>query len=169
MIILGLGGNIGDRQAQLETAVKKLTGVVRNICCSRVLESPALMPEGAPKEWDSPFLNMAVRGETNLSPPALLTAVKTIERELGRVPGGRWCPRAIDIDILAMDGIVFESPELTIPHRELLNRSFALLPLADVAPDWRWPQAGEYFQKTAAEIAKIKGCKLPDTGIKIHG
>ena len=169
MIILGLGSNIGNREAQLQGAVKKLAGVVRGLRCSRVLKSPALMPEGAPQEWDMPFLNMAVRGETTLSPKEMLDAIKNMERELGRKPGTRWCPRAIDIDILAMGDVVMESPELSIPHRELLNRDFALLPLVDVASDWCWPVEDEYLGKTAAEIAKAKGYALPDAGIKIHG
>lgn len=169
MIILGLGSNIGDRAANLQAAVKALADVVSEMRFSRVFESKALMPEGAPKDWDMPFFNMAVAGMTGFSPKEMLDAVKNIEKDLGRKPGTRWCPRVIDIDILAMDNTVLETPELSIPHRELLNRDFALLPLVDIIPDWRWPVDDEYLDKTAAEIAKAKGYALPDAGIAIHG
>lgn len=169
MIILGLGSNIGNREANLQNAVNKLAGIVRELRFSRVFESPALMPEGAPKDWNKPFFNMAVAGMTGLSPKDMLHAVKSMEQELGRKQGDRWCPRVIDIDILAMDNTVLETPELCVPHRELLNRDFALLPLVDVAPDWCWPVEDEYLGKRAAEIAKAKGYALPHTEIRIHG
>jgi 2-amino-4-hydroxy-6-hydroxymethyldihydropteridine diphosphokinase len=172
MVILGLGSNIGEREAYLAAAVKKLSAVLADTRCSRVLESVALLPPDAPPEFNRPYLNMAVAGDTNLAPQTLLAAIKTIERELGRVERCNWGPREIDIDILAMDDTIINAPPLIIPHRELLNRDFVLLPLADVAPDWHYPLQSEYFGKTAAEIIAAKNYKLGknlrDTGIIIH-
>jgi 2-amino-4-hydroxy-6-hydroxymethyldihydropteridine diphosphokinase len=76
-----------------------------------------------------------VESTTDLEPPALLTVVKEIETNLGRVPSYRWGPRLIDIDILLYDRLRWESPELTIPHPGLLERPFVTEPLAELAPE----------------------------------
>jgi len=172
LAILGLGSNRGNRQAQLQAAAQALEPLLRPMRVSRVLESPALLPPGAPEGWNCSYLNMAVSGETDLLPQVLLAQIKAIEHELGRIPRGTWGPREIDIDILAICGNVLDSPELALPHRGLLKRDFALLPLADVAPEWRYPLPGPYFEQTAAQIAATKGFalsdRLRDTGMTIH-
>lgn len=157
MVILGLGSNKGDRAAYLRQASALLAGLLQGMGYSSVYESKALMPEGAPKEWDMPFLNMAVMGETSLSPLDLLKAVKAIEKQLGRKSLEHWSPREIDIDILAIDQQTLDLPEAQVPHRELLNREFALLPLVELAPDWEYPAAGKYQGWKASAIAKDKG------------
>ncbi len=80
-----------------------------------------------------PFVNAALAIETTLEPHALLAACKAIEHELGRRPTFRWGPRAIDLDILAYDGVRVDEPDLTIPHARLSERAFALVPLAEIA------------------------------------
>lgn len=157
MVILGLGSNKGDREAYLRQATGMLAGLLQGMNSSGVHETKALLPEGAPREWDMPFLNMAVAGETDLEPRALLKAIKAIEEQLGRKPAGKWAPREIDIDILAMDGTVLDTPSLAIPHPGLLNRDFALLPLVELAPDWEYPLPGKYQGWKAADIAADKG------------
>ena len=72
--------------------------------------------------------------ETALDPDALLAALKALERELGRVASTRWGPRAIDVDILDVDGVKRDDPHLTIPHARLYERAFALVPLAEIEP-----------------------------------
>lgn len=170
MIILGLGSNKGDRAAHLREAISLLAPVVTNVQPSRMYESRALLPPGAPADWGSNFLNMAVKGESDLSATELLDAIKTIEKRIGRTSLGRWSPREIDIDILAMDHEVIDLPFLQVPHRELLNRDFALLPLAELAPDWQYPD-GEYSGLRAADIVKAKGFRcgaLQETGIALY-
>jgi 2-amino-4-hydroxy-6-hydroxymethyldihydropteridine diphosphokinase len=81
-----------------------------------------------------PFVNAALALATELEPHALLATLKEIERELGRRPTFRWGPRAIDLDILAYEGVRLDEPELTIPHARLAERAFALVPLAEIAP-----------------------------------
>lgn len=156
-VIFGLGSNLGDRQAHLEAAVRALTAIAGPLTHSRIFESRAVLPADAPATWNRPYLNMAVAGKTKLPAQALLATVKEMERTLGRSVSGVWGPREIDIDILAMDSQAIDTPELAIPHRELLGRDFALLPLCDVVPDWRYPMAGEFFQWSAADIVKHKG------------
>ena len=139
MVILGLGSNLGDRVIHLKRAVSCLSrgcgAVLHGVRLSRIYESPALTPRGAPDAWDLPFLNGALAGETTLEPRALLQRIKEIERSLGRQDQERWAPRVIDIDILWWDGNEVRSDGLTIPHPEILRRPFVLEPLRDLIPD----------------------------------
>jgi 2-amino-4-hydroxy-6-hydroxymethyldihydropteridine diphosphokinase len=82
-------------------------------------------------------VNAAALLETSLEPHALLAALQEIERAIGRVPTHRWGPRAIDLDILAYDDLELAEPDLVIPHPRLLERAFALGPLAEIDPSYR--------------------------------
>jgi len=97
--------------------------------------------ETAPREVaDQPaFLNAACRVDCDLDPPALLAVLKGIERDLGRVAGPRYGPRAIDLDILLWDGGVWSDDALEVPHPRLGERRFAMVPLLDVDPDLARP------------------------------
>lgn len=153
LVILGLGSNLGDRMGYFRQAKAHLSRIANDLRCSPVYESLALLPEGAPKEWDIPFYNMALAGDTSLAPHALLEEIKIIEKAIGRQDRGHWGPREIDIDILAYGDEVVQLPDLTIPHAELLRRDFALVPFADLAPGWVYPVSGEFRGKTAAQLA----------------
>ncbi len=83
------------------------------------------------------FANAVALVESPLSPDALLTALKAIERDFGRRPGRRWGARVLDLDILAWSGGELRSKRLTIPHPRLASRAFAIGPMAAIAPDWR--------------------------------
>jgi 2-amino-4-hydroxy-6-hydroxymethyldihydropteridine diphosphokinase len=154
MILLGLGSNKGDRREYLRRAVRELRGVLQDMRLSRVVESRAVLPPGAPPSWDMPYLNMAVAGRAEMAPLALLACVKAIEDGLGRVKTGVWGPREIDIDILAMGQTLFVSPQLVIPHREMTRRDFVMLPLCDVAAEWRYPGDGTHRGYTVTAMAQ---------------
>jgi 2-amino-4-hydroxy-6-hydroxymethyldihydropteridine diphosphokinase len=83
------------------------------------------------------FANSVALVESKLHPPALLSRLKSLEREFGRRRGRRWGPRVLDLDIALWSGGKFRSRGLTIPHPELARRTFVLQPLAAVAPGWR--------------------------------
>ncbi len=83
------------------------------------------------------FANSVALVSSELGPPAMLAAIKRIEREFGRRPGRRWGERVLDLDLAAWDGERFRTLALTIPHPRLGERDFVLGPLAAVAPDWR--------------------------------
>src|SRR5262245_36462476 len=122
MIILGLGSNLGDRLQHLRQAffaLKQLPGLtIQQV--SPVYISDTLVPENAPADWDQPYLNFALRCETNLAPQDLLRELKNIEWSIGRKPEKRhWGPRVIDIDILAYDNLVIQNEILTLPHAGL--------------------------------------------------
>lgn len=138
-IILGLGSNVGNRAEYLRLAICELAKFIEDIKSSSILESEALLPENAPDTWNMPYLNMAIVGNTHLSPREVLTKIKEIEQMLGREKIGHWSPRTIDIDILAMGNLMVNEPDLIIPHKELLHRDFALKPLLELVPDWKYP------------------------------
>jgi 2-amino-4-hydroxy-6-hydroxymethyldihydropteridine diphosphokinase/dihydropteroate synthase len=154
MVILGLGSNVGDRLLNLAKAVSIITkSVLAGVEFSSVYESGAVIKPNSPESWNKPFLNMAIVGETHLSPTELLKEIKIIEKMLGRNDIGVWSPREIDIDILAYGSLSINTEALTIPHKELCKRPFALLPLAEVAPNWQYPTEGAFKGKTAYEIS----------------
>lgn len=161
LTVIGLGSNVGDRASLLARATELLSnrGIVRALRRSSLLETPALLPPNSPADWNTPFLNMAIAGDTSLEPHELLRELKKIERELGRRERGRWAPREIDLDILAygdrvIDQITAENQPLRVPHPGLLERAFALVPLAELAPNWRYPVTGAFQNTRADELAR---------------
>jgi 2-amino-4-hydroxy-6-hydroxymethyldihydropteridine diphosphokinase len=145
-VAIGIGTNLGDRATGLKRAIAALSDpaspLLTELALSDVFESEALLSEGAPEEWNQPFLNMVVAGKTMLSPASLLHALKSIEHKLGRVARGHWAPREIDLDILAYGDAVVQTPVLVIPHMQILARAFVLVPFAELWPHWRYPVAG---------------------------
>ena len=132
---LGLGSNLGDRHANLARAIELLAErPLRVERVSPVVESPALLPDGAQPEWNRPYLNLAVACETEAPPPALREWCKEIEQALGRTPGPRWSPRPMDIDILLWGNEHWLDDTLTIPHPELRERNFVLTPMVALEP-----------------------------------
>jgi 2-amino-4-hydroxy-6-hydroxymethyldihydropteridine diphosphokinase len=137
---LGLGSNVGDRRANLQAAVEDLwVHGVAVLGSSSVYETE---PVGEVLDQRD-FLNACLRVETDLEPEPLLDACKAVERALGRDPGGvRHGPRPIDVDLLLLDDLVYESERLRLPHREVTSRRFVLVPLLELAPDLVVPGDG---------------------------
>lgn len=143
-VYLALGTNLGDRLGHLRAALVALTASVTVAYVSSVYETaPAYVVE-QPR-----FYNAVLRGTTTLAPLALLAELKRIEATLGRVPGQRYGPRVIDLDILLYGDTMIATPELHIPHERLAERPFVLVPLAELAPDLVLP--GQ--QETVAALA----------------
>jgi 2-amino-4-hydroxy-6-hydroxymethyldihydropteridine diphosphokinase len=132
---IGLGSNLGDRWAHLRRAVNQLragsrapvTGV------SRVYETS---PVGGPPGQD-PYLNVVVglAVQPDADPYRLLEECRRLEAAAGRVRAVRWGPRTLDADVLWIDGVALDDPELTVPHPRWRERRFVLVPLAELAPD----------------------------------
>jgi len=137
-VYLALGTNLGDRLANLKQAVSALPPLVRLVAASPVYETP---PWGYVEQ--PAFLNQVIRAETDLDPHALLAYLKQTEINVGRKTTFRYGPRVIDLDILFYDEILLNSPELTIPHPNIPERAFVLVPLADLNPDLRHPSLGK--------------------------
>jgi 2-amino-4-hydroxy-6-hydroxymethyldihydropteridine diphosphokinase len=128
--VIGLGGNLGSVRATFTCAIRLLARSGSIEARSELYRSAALGPP------QPPYLNAAVLLRTELTPDALLDELLAIERSLGRVRRERWGARTLDLDILAIEGVALATDRLVVPHRSLLERSFALAPLADV-----WPEA----------------------------
>jgi 2-amino-4-hydroxy-6-hydroxymethyldihydropteridine diphosphokinase len=153
-VYLGLGSNLGDRIANLKSAVERLSEKVTIKKISSVYETEPLYNTEQPM-----FLNAVVRGITTLESLKLLGFVKGIERDLGRQPGFRNAPRIIDIDILFYGERVIQREELTIPHPRIAERAFVLMPLAEIAPKLVHPQLKKTVKKLLAEVNGKEGVR----------
>lgn len=152
-IYLGLGGNLGDRQANLREGCRQLqAGGVRVERCSALYETEPWGVGQQPR-----FLNAVCRTKTELSPERLLALAKRIEARVGRTPGIRYGPRPLDIDILLYGDLVRTSPELTIPHPRLAERAFVLVPLAEIAPDLLIPGSGHTVRELLEALGEVSG------------
>lgn len=131
-VYLGLGTNLGDKEANLRTAIYKLQERIgKQISLSSFYETS---PWGF--ESDHHFLNAAIGLETTFSPIEVLHITQEIEKELGRTQKsvkGNYSDRLIDIDILLYDNLVLHTPELTIPHPLMTERDFVMKPLIEIA------------------------------------
>jgi len=147
IIYLALGTNIGDRFANLHATLAALPPIVHVGAASPIYET---------ESWgytDQPaFLNQVISAETQLEPLDLLAHIKHLETELGRTPTFRYGPRLIDMDILFYDDILLATPGLEIPHPRLHERAFVLVPLVDLAPDFRHPRLGKTLQELLAQV-----------------
>ena len=138
---LNIGSNIGDRRDNLYRAVVALAAGTSGCALSRIVESE---PWGF--ESDNRFMNVGVRLSSNMEPHDMLENIHDIERRLGsashRDCEGHYIDRLVDIDIMAIDDLVIDTPELQVPHAHLHERDFFLRPMMELAPDWRHPVTG---------------------------
>jgi 2-amino-4-hydroxy-6-hydroxymethyldihydropteridine diphosphokinase len=133
--LLGMGSNLGDRWAHLRRAVDQLRAGGRTpvTAVSQVYETE---PVGG-SEGQGPYLNLVVElaVPAGTDPYRLLEECRRLEAAAGRVRTVRWGPRTLDVDVLWMDGVLLDDPELTVPHPRWRERLFVLAPLAELAPD----------------------------------
>ena len=140
--IIGVGSNIGFTLENINTAIQILSSnnSLQIVDRAPLYSSKALLKDDSPIEWDIYYLNTAVKIKSILKPLELLGILKSIESKMGRDLNAKvWSPRIIDLDILSYENNTLDSDKLIIPHKELLNRSFALAPLLDIEPTWKHP------------------------------
>jgi deoxyguanosine kinase len=148
-VILSLGSNLGDRLDNITgciTLIQQRIGLV--LCISKIYETPSWGFES------DPFFNCAVLIHSSFSPEKILRKITAIEKEMGRVRKKTigYEARVIDVDIISIEDLILHSEHLTIPHPQLHNRKFVLLPFQDLDLEWRHP----ILQKTIPEL--IAGC-----------
>ena len=140
LVYLGLGTNLGDKEQNMNSAIRKLSLEVGEITRQSGFH--------ASKPWrfqsENEFLNAVILAETNLLPSELLVKTQQIELELGRTAksANGYADRVIDIDILLYDNLIIDTPELKIPHPLIMERDFVYIPLLEIAPDLVHPIAG---------------------------
>lgn len=134
---IGVGSNLGDKQENCHRGIAALTsnGASRMLKQSRMYRTEPV--DYLDQDW---FVNCAVQIETVLNPFELLAALQAIQKQAGRIRDAvRFGPRILDMDILYVDRLVIDHPDLILPHPRLHLRRFVLQPLCDVDPDWRHP------------------------------
>ena len=148
--VVGFGANLGDRLATLRAALRELAAVARVERTSHVY---ATAPLGPPQ---SEYLNAAALVEWEGSAEGLLDALLAIEAKLGRVRRERFGPRAVDLDVLWIEGQAEEGERLVVPHPRLKERAFALVPLLEVAPYARDPRTGERYEVPPGDVRRTE-------------
>jgi 2-amino-4-hydroxy-6-hydroxymethyldihydropteridine diphosphokinase len=133
---LGLGSNIGDRYTFIKNAILKIKSKkrIKVVHCSSIYETE---PWGIKEQGE--FLNCVIKIKTDFSPLELLKEIKEIEAEIGRSKKEHWGEREIDIDVLFYDDLIYSDEEISIPHMEIQNRRFVLVPMCEIAPDFVHP------------------------------
>jgi 2-amino-4-hydroxy-6-hydroxymethyldihydropteridine diphosphokinase len=161
MILIALGANLpsakGTPKETLRAALASLGA--RAITVER--QSGFYSSEAWPNPTDPPFVNAVASVRTKLSPVELLRVLHEVEADFGRQPGPRNAPRTLDLDIIDYDGrIEHGDPEL--PHPRMGTRAFVLIPLREIAPDWRHPVSGQTVAELIGDLASAKVTPLTD-------
>lgn len=150
---LNIGSNIGERRDNLYRAVVALTAGTGGSVTSRVVESD---PWGFDSE--NRFMNIGLWLASDLSPHEMLKRIHEIEHRLGsgshRDENGGYIDRLVDIDIMAIDDMVIDSPSLVVPHQHLADRDFFLRPMMELAPNWQHPVTGLTAQEMLSGLIK---------------
>jgi 2-amino-4-hydroxy-6-hydroxymethyldihydropteridine diphosphokinase len=150
-VYLGLGSNLGNRQENLDQALKLLALRMRLGKVSSIYDTEPIGNVNQPR-----FLNLACEAFTRLSPEGLLALVKGIEQKMGRYSRSGE-PRIIDIDILLFGDKVINTRDLVIPHPQIADRSFVLVPLAEIAPDVIHPVIKKTIKEMNQAIKEVQG------------
>lgn len=143
---VGIGSNIEPRMERIDQAIASLEGVGKILSVSSIYETKPYGYSDQPA-----FLNAVAALVTDRTPIQLRTLLKEIEQRLGRRSRERWHEREIDLDILFLGDVVMNSEELILPHADLVNRSFVVLPLAEIALNIVHPVLG----KTVEELSEV--------------
>ncbi|HEM2810193.1 TPA: 2-amino-4-hydroxy-6-hydroxymethyldihydropteridine diphosphokinase [Streptococcus suis] len=153
---LSIGGNMGDRQAYLKAALEALD---RHPDCRLGLVSPIYETPAWGKTDQADFLNLACQVETDLSAQDFLAICQKIELDLDRVRIEKWGQRTIDLDIIFWDEEKIQEENLIVPHPYAHERAFVLLPLADIAADYRHPSFGQRVEELVRNLGDTSNIK----------
>lgn len=154
-VVLGLGSNLGDRLAALQSVIDAMPPRFRHIEVSRVFETPPWGPVA-----QESFCNAAVRAETDLTPEEVLAFAQECEQRLGRERDVRWGPRTLDVDVVSYGEEHIDTPSLTLPHPWAHERAFVLVCLVDIDPTAEIPGRG----RADALLAQLDSAGIREVG-----
>ncbi len=146
-VFILLGSNLGNKQANLSIARQEISRLAGKI----VTASSIYKTDPWGNNQQPAFYNQVLELSSSLEAVALLSQVLDIEKKLGRIRKNRWEARAIDIDILFFGSSIIQVDNLTVPHPEIPNRKFTLLPLIEIAPDFIHPASGKTVSQLLIE------------------
>ena len=129
-VVIALGSNLGDRKVAIESAINLLKEFIAIEKISTLIETD---PVGGPEQ--GPYINGVLLGRTSLAPEELMTKLLDVEAELGRVRSVPNAPRTIDLDLIDYEGVVIDSPTLTLPHPRAHQRHFVIKPWLEIDPE----------------------------------
>jgi len=141
-LVLGLGSNLGNRYSYLMQAIAELEFEIGTTAlCAQFYETPPWGDHNQAK-----YINTVIAFDTQMSVDQCFTLVQSTEQKMGRKRERKWGPRNIDIDILFYDDHIVKTKILEVPHPEIINRSFVLVPLCDLMPNFEHPKAKNTIQ-----------------------
>ena len=141
MILIALGGNLQSRAGRPAQTLDAALDYLQESGIRVAALSPYYVTPAWPDPADPPYVNAVANIETGLTPAAVMQRLHRTETAFGRIRSVRNAPRTLDLDLLAYDARVEEGPPV-LPHPRIAERAFVLVPLADIAPDWRHPITG---------------------------
>jgi 2-amino-4-hydroxy-6-hydroxymethyldihydropteridine diphosphokinase len=160
IVYIALGSNVGEREANLREAVRRLSqSAVKVTKLSSIYETEPV--DYLDQAW---FLNLVLEGRTHLSASQLLASLRKIEADMGSSKPFAKGPRLIDLDILLYDNDTIDTPELQVPHPRMVLRNFVLAPLAEIAPSLqhpRWPADAAYLAAHSPDKSIVR--RLPQS------
>ncbi|MDR9497865.1 MAG: 2-amino-4-hydroxy-6-hydroxymethyldihydropteridine diphosphokinase [Hydrogenovibrio sp.] len=148
-VFVGLGSNLHQPAHQVRQALTAL-GQLEQTRLNASSQLYASRPQGPQDQPD--FVNAVACLSTRLSPEALLSALQNLERQQGKVKNRHWGERVIDLDLLLYSDWLIDTKALTVPHPQIQQRDFVLVPLLELAPELRCPRTGEPYQQALAKL-----------------
>jgi 2-amino-4-hydroxy-6-hydroxymethyldihydropteridine diphosphokinase len=159
MILIALGANLPSAKGTPKETIRAALASLGARAITVERQSGFYQSEAWPNPSDPPFVNAVASVRTALTPIELLRVLQEIEAEFGRKPGPRNAPRPLDLDIVDYDGLIAHGdPEL--PHPRMGTRAFVLVPLREIAPDWRHPISGRTVAELIADLGPAKIARI---------
>src|SRR4051812_32032626 len=152
MILIALGANLPSSEGAPRETLRRAIAMLVARGIDVTARSRVFLTEPVPRSRQPWFANQVIAVETDLLPHELLAVLHDIEHHFGRLRGARDAARTLDLDIVAYHELRLDTSDLVIPHPRMHERAFVLVPLADIAPDWRHPQTGKPLAELLAGI-----------------